>query len=58
MNAIVNPDAFERYKLAVLGERFLMVHGVLQNLDGVVSVKAARVEPLGAGAAPESHDFY
>ena len=58
MNAIVNPDTFERYKLAVLSERFLMVHGVLQNLDGVVSVKVARVEPLGAGAAPESHDFY
>jgi error-prone DNA polymerase len=58
MNAIVNPDTFERYKLAVLGERFLIVHGVLQNLDGVVSVKAGRVEPLGAGAAPESHDFY
>jgi error-prone DNA polymerase len=58
MNAIVTPDAFERYKLVVLSERFLIVHGVLQNLDGVVSVKAARVEPLGAGAAPESHDFH
>jgi error-prone DNA polymerase len=58
MNAIVSPDTFERCKLAVLSERFLIVHGVLQNLDGVVSVKAARVEPLGAGAAPESHDFH
>jgi error-prone DNA polymerase len=58
MNAIVNPDTFDRYKLVVLSERFLIVHGVLQNLDGVVSVKAGRVEPLGAGAAPESHDFH
>ena len=49
---------FERRNLAVLGEPFPRVHGVLQNLDGVLSVKAGRVEPLGAGAAPESHDFH
>jgi hypothetical protein len=35
-----------------------MIHGVLQNVDGVISVKAGRVEPLGEGAAPESHDFH
>jgi hypothetical protein len=35
-----------------------MIFGVLQNLDGVISVKAARVEPLHAGAAAESHDFH
>jgi hypothetical protein len=31
---------------------------VLQNLDGVISVKAARIEPLRAGAAPTSHNFH
>jgi len=35
-----------------------MVHGVLQNLDGVISVKAGRIEPLRAGAAPSSHNFH
>lgn len=42
----------------MLGERFLLITGTLQNLDGVISVKAARIEALGEGAAAESHDFY
>ena len=62
MNAILDPPAFERYKLTVLGERFLLLDGVLQNQDGVISVKAGRVTGLAQGAAgaaaPESHDFY
>jgi error-prone DNA polymerase len=58
MNVIVAPPTFDRYKLAVLGERFLLIDGVLQNQDGVVSVKAGRIEGLAAGAAAESHDFY
>ena len=43
MNAIVTPDTFDRYKFEVLGEPFLIIDGVLQNLDGVISVKAARI---------------
>ncbi len=58
MNAIVTPDTFERYKAEVLSETFLIIDGALQNVDNVVSVKAARIEPLRAGAAPESHDFH
>ena len=58
MNAILTPPTFDRYKLAVLGERFLLIDGVLQNLDGVISVKAARVQGLPLGAAAASHDFY
>jgi error-prone DNA polymerase len=58
MNAIVAPATYDRYKLALLTEPFLMVFGVLQNLDGAISVKAARIEPLHAGAAAESHDFH
>ena len=58
MNAIVTPDTFDRYKFQVLGERFLIIDGVLQNLDGVISVKAARIEGLRAGAAAESHNFH
>ena len=58
MNAILTPPTFDRYKLVVLGERFLLIDGVLQNLDGVISVKAARVEGLPAGATAESHDFH
>jgi len=58
MNAILTPPTFDRFKVAVLGERFLLIDGVLQNLDGVISVKAARVRGLPQGAAPASHDFY
>jgi error-prone DNA polymerase len=58
MNAIVTPDTFDQYKFEVLGERFLYIEGVLQNLDGVVSVKASHIEGLHKGAAAESHDFH
>jgi error-prone DNA polymerase len=58
MNAIINPPTFDRFKLAVLGERFLLIDGVLQNLDGVISVKAGRIQGLPQGAAAASHDFY
>jgi error-prone DNA polymerase len=58
MNAIVAPDTFDRYKFQVLGEPFLFIEGVLQNQDGVVSVKAGRIEGLRAGAAADSHDFH
>ena len=58
MNAIVTPDTFERYKFQVLGEPYLLIDGVLQNYDGVVSVKAGRIRALRAGAVAESHDFH
>jgi error-prone DNA polymerase len=58
MNAIVNPATFEHFKFELLGEPYLIIDGVLQNQDGVVSVKAGRIAALRAGAAPESHDFH
>jgi error-prone DNA polymerase len=59
MNVIVTPDLYEEHRFAVIGEPFLIVEGTLQNIDGVVSVKAARIAPLhsSSGAAP-SHDFH
>ena len=58
MNAIVTPAMFDRYKAAVLGESFLLIEGVLQNLDGVISIKAGRIAGLPEGAAAASHDFH
>ncbi len=58
MNAIITPDTFDRFKFEVLGEPFLLIEGVLQNLDGVISIKAAKIEGLRAGATAESHDFH
>jgi len=58
MNAIITPATYDRYKLVVVGEPFLLIDGVLQNQDGVISVKVGRVEALPAGAAAESHNFH
>ena len=58
MNAIITPQMFDRYKFPVLGEPFLLIEGVLQNLDGVISVKAGHIEGLPAGATAESHNFH
>jgi error-prone DNA polymerase len=57
-NAILTPDQFDRDRFVVINEPFLMVEGVLQNLDNVVSVKAQRLTPLTLNRpAPASHDF-
>jgi error-prone DNA polymerase len=58
MNAIIHPDAYERFKFIVLAERYLLIDGVLQNQDGVISVKVGRIRALADAPGPESHDFY
>ena len=57
-NAIVTPRLFERGRAAIVGEPFLVVDGVLQNQENVVSVKARRITGLALNApAAASHDF-
>ena len=57
-NIIVRPDVFARDRTTVVAQSFLLVDGVLQQQDGVASVRAERFEGLGFGASAESHDFY
>jgi error-prone DNA polymerase len=58
-NAIITPDLFERNRLMLVAEQFLIVEGVLQNLDNVISVKADSVVPLHITQADTaSHDFH
>ena len=58
-NIIVRPDLFARDRLAILEEPFLLVEGLLQNQEGVTSVRAERVEGIaGVPIDVESHDFY
>jgi error-prone DNA polymerase len=58
-NAIINPDLFQKNRMLVSSEQFLMVEGILQNQDNVISVKAQRVLPLSiTHAQTSSHDFY
>jgi error-prone DNA polymerase len=57
-NVIVTPQHFQRHRLVLVTEPILLVEGVLQRQDGVVSVKAGRVQALPplAHNVP-SHDF-
>jgi error-prone DNA polymerase len=58
-NAIIVPDLFQKNRLLITAGQFLMVEGILQNLDNVVSVKAERVFPLQVTEAEtQSHDFH
>jgi error-prone DNA polymerase len=58
-NIIVRPDLFDRERFKILDEPFLLVDGVLQNQDGVTSVKAEHVHALGGVAVEiDSHDFH
>ena len=58
-NAIITPDLFEHHRLMLIAEQFLLIEGVLQNQDNVISVKAERVQPLHISqAAMSSHNFH
>lgn len=58
-NAIVMPDLFEKNRILLVSERFLLVEGILQHQDNVISVKAEKVLPLHLTGAPtSSHDFH
>jgi error-prone DNA polymerase len=58
-NAIVTPDLFEQHRIDLVSARFLLVEGVLQHQDNVVSVRARHITPLEFTAAEtRSHDFH
>ncbi len=58
-NIIVRPDLFARDRLTIVEEPFLIVDGVLQNQDGVTSVRAERVQRMrGVEIDFDAHDFY
>jgi error-prone DNA polymerase len=57
-NVIIRPDLFDRQRSEVVRQPFLLVDGVLQHQDGVMSVRAERVEGFSGGAAVDAHDFY
>ena len=45
-NAIVTPDVFDANKLTIVGSPYLLVEGVLQNQQNVISIRAQRLESL------------
>ncbi len=59
-NAIVEPDLFERMRLLITEESFLVIEGEVQNTEGVVLIKARAIRPLSHEqmAGSDSHDFH
>jgi error-prone DNA polymerase len=58
-NAIFTPQIFARHHLVIVHQPFLLIEGQLQNLENVISVKAASVWPLSLTRAESaSHDFH
>jgi DNA polymerase III alpha subunit len=58
-NIIVTPQLFETNRAALVNYPLLIIEGVLQHQDNVVSVKARRVEPMQVKIeSPGSHDFH
>jgi error-prone DNA polymerase len=58
-NIIISPDLFERQRVDIVTQQFLIIYGTLQTLDGVISIKAQRVRPLATiKAESHSHDFH
>ena len=58
-NVIVTPDIFDRNRVVLVKQPLLLIDGVLQNQDGVIHVKARRIQPLSyVMAAAVSHDFH
>jgi error-prone DNA polymerase len=59
-NVILKPDVFDRLRVTVLSNSYLIVDGVLQNQRGVASIKATEVRPclMPITAVAASHDFH
>ena len=57
-NIIVRPDLFDRERMAVVRQPFLLVDGVLQHQDGVLSVRAERLQGIDGSASVDAHNFY
>lgn len=59
-NAIVTPQLFEKLRLTITQERFLLIEGRLQTTDGVYVVQARHIERLDHGElrGAASYDFH
>jgi error-prone DNA polymerase len=59
-NAIVSPPLFEEQRLVITEESFLVIEGRFQRIDGVIHVKAERIERLEHDPllASRSYDFH
>ena len=58
-NIIITPDVFERERMGVTRNRFLLITGPVQNQNGVIHVKAQEIAALEITQATiGSRDFH
>ena len=58
-NIIIRPAVFAGERLTIIEEPFLLIEGTLQNLEGVTSVRAERLEGLGGTPVDiDARNFY
>ena len=58
-NVILTPDAFEQNRVVVTRSRFVSVEGPLQKQDGVIHIRAQRIDPLDISDIEiRSHNFH
>jgi error-prone DNA polymerase len=58
-NIVVRPKMFAKHRLTFMREPFLLVEGILQNQDNVVSIRAQKVQGFkGLPSKVPSHDFH
>ena len=58
-SAIINPQLYERNRIAVTRGKFLQIDGTLQNQDGVINIRASAVRVLNmTDVDRRSRDFH
>jgi error-prone DNA polymerase len=58
-NAIITPQIFQENRATIVQHQFLLIEGILQNQENVISVKAQSIWPLLiTRAETSSHDFH
>ena len=59
-NIVVMPDRFDEQRFTILSHPWIIVEGIMQNIDQVTHVLAERVSPLAnpLEIATRSHDFH
>jgi error-prone DNA polymerase len=48
-NVIVRPDVYDAHRMAVVEAPFLLIEGILQQQEGVTSIRAERLYVIGGG---------
>jgi error-prone DNA polymerase len=57
-NAVIMPDVLERDRTTIVGSSWLLIEGPIQDLDGVIHVRATRAKALSLTATRvASQDF-